>query len=75
MQSDALGTKVHPGGSGPSSRFPYGGFRKWGYPNCWLVYNGQSHSKMDDLGVAPILGNPHMDMAGHLSFFPNNKLP
>ena len=34
------------------------GFHKWGYPHSWLVHNGKSQSKMDDLGVPPILGNP-----------------
>jgi len=29
-----------------------------GYPHSWLVHNGKSQSKMDDLGVPPILGNP-----------------
>ena len=29
----------------------YGGFRKWGYPNSWMVYNGKSENIMDDLGV------------------------
>ena len=33
----------------------YGDFHKWGIPNRWLVYyNGNSQSKMDDLGVPPI---------------------
>ena len=32
-----------------------GGFQKWGYPNSWMVYNGKSQSKMDDLGVRRLL--------------------
>ena len=31
----------------------YGGFHKWWYPNSWMVYNGKSENKMDDLGVPP----------------------
>ena len=27
------------------------GFHKWGYPNSWMIYNGKSQPKMDDLGV------------------------
>ena len=30
-----------------------GGFLKWRYPNSWMVYEGSSQSKMDDLGVPP----------------------
>jgi hypothetical protein len=26
-------------------------FHKWGYPKSWMVYNGKSEHKMDDLGV------------------------
>ena len=29
----------------------FAGFLRWEYPNSWMVYNGQSPSKMDDLGV------------------------
>ena len=32
-----------------------------GYPNSWLVYNGTSEHKMDDLGIPPILANLHID--------------
>jgi hypothetical protein len=33
----------------------YGGFHKWGSPNSWMVYNGNSIYKMidDGLGVSP----------------------
>lgn len=27
----------------------YGDFRKWGIPQSWLVYRGESQSKMDDM--------------------------
>ena len=38
-----------------------GGSINWRYPNSWMVYNGKSPTKMDDLGVCtPILGNPHL---------------
>ena len=30
-----------------------GGSIKWGIPNSWLVYDGESDLKMDDLGVPP----------------------
>ena len=36
-----------------------GGLHKWWYPKI-DVSNGKSQSKMDDLGVAPILGHRHM---------------
>ena len=26
----------------------YEAFLKWGYPNSWMVYHGQSHLEMDD---------------------------
>ena len=29
---------------------PHGGFHQWGYPK-WMIYNGKSQQKMDDLGV------------------------
>jgi len=29
-----------------------GDFHEWGFPK-WLVYNGKSQSKIDDLGVPP----------------------
>jgi hypothetical protein len=31
------------------------GFHKWGIPSSWMVYNGKSENKMDDLGVPPFL--------------------
>ena len=31
-----------------------------GVPQKWLVYKGKSHLEMDDLGVTPIYGKPHM---------------
>ena len=30
----------------------YGALHKWGYPNSWMVYMGQSQTKMDDLGIS-----------------------
>ena len=41
----------------------YGGFRKWGYPNSWLVFvreNPIQMDEMDDLGGTPVLGNLHI---------------
>ena len=38
----------------------YGGFHSHGGNQKWLVYIGKSHLEMDDLGVTPISGNPHM---------------
>ena len=39
----------------------YEGLHKWGYPHLWMVYSGQSQSKMDDnKGYPPFLGNLHM---------------
>ena len=39
----------------------YGGVHKWRYPNSWMVYNGKSQSKMEDLGYPPILGTLHIN--------------
>jgi len=37
-------------------KFPqkYWGFHKWGNPK-WMVYNGKSQSKMDDLRIPPFI--------------------
>ena len=45
-----------------------GGFLKWGYSNSRMIYNGQSRLEMDDLRVAPILGNPQMNPEDELGF-------
>ena len=37
----------------------------------WMVYNGQSQSQMDDLGVPPISGNLHIPI---LSPLPSGNL-
>ena len=34
--------------------------KKWGYPHSWMVYKKKAATKMDDLGVYPSSGNPHM---------------
>ena len=34
-----------------------GGFHNWGYPKKWMVYSGNSHLNIDDVGVPPISGH------------------
>ena len=44
-----------------SKSVTYGGFHKWGYPNSWMVCNGKSCTRMDDLREYPCdLGNLHI---------------
>ena len=38
-------------GCGSFTCLHMGVFLNWWYPNSWMVYKGQSQSKMDDLGV------------------------
>ena len=33
-----------------------GGFHKWRIPNSWLVYNGKTENKIDNLRVPPFQG-------------------
>ena len=39
----------------------YGRFHKWGYPNSWMIYKGNSHLEMDNFGYPYDLGNPHIE--------------
>lgn len=42
-----------------------GGFRKWVYPNSWMVYkvyNGKSYIKIDDLGEPPFQEMPKWEV-------------
>ena len=39
-----------------------GAFQKWGYPNSWMVFVRENPIKIGDLGVSPILGNPHVHL-------------
>jgi hypothetical protein len=45
------------------------GFRKWRYPNRWMVYDGKSQSKMDgEQGYPYDLGNLHLKLLNMAHF-------
>ena len=50
LLSDDSGQRARPLSSSKTQEPKWGFFHKWGYPK-WLVYNGKSLYKWDDLGV------------------------
>ena len=46
------------------TREPIWGFRKWRYPNRWMVYDGKSQSKMDDEQGYPHFRKPPTGTTG-----------
>ena len=52
-------TCMHPTSAELCNLLPRGGFKKWGYPNSWMVYKGKSYLNGWFRGT-PIDGNPHV---------------